>query len=93
MGIISSCITWIVFGLVAGAIARYLVPGRQPMGLFETFGLGVLGSLAGGFVAWLFAGGFPLQSSGLILSVLGATAILAYRVYRQKPSTSDIRVS
>jgi uncharacterized membrane protein YeaQ/YmgE (transglycosylase-associated protein family) len=47
MGILS----WVVWGLVVGAIARLLLPGRQPVGLILTIVLGVVGSLAGGFVA------------------------------------------
>ncbi|SEH13756.1 GlsB/YeaQ/YmgE family stress response membrane protein [Thermoleophilum album] len=47
MGIIS----WIVWGLIVGAVARAVLPGRQPIGLLWTIALGVLGSLIGGFVA------------------------------------------
>lgn len=84
MGVIGAIISWIVFGLIAGAIARYLVPGPQPMTTFRTIALGIIGSLAGGFVAWLFVGGSPLQASGFILSIIGATAILAFYVHRKR---------
>jgi uncharacterized membrane protein YeaQ/YmgE (transglycosylase-associated protein family) len=47
MGIIS----WIIWGLLVGAIARFLRKGRQPIGLFWTLVLGVVGSLVGGFFA------------------------------------------
>jgi uncharacterized membrane protein YeaQ/YmgE (transglycosylase-associated protein family) len=47
MGIIS----WIVWGLFVGLIARFLLPGRQPIGFLWTIALGVAGSLIGGFVA------------------------------------------
>jgi uncharacterized membrane protein YeaQ/YmgE (transglycosylase-associated protein family) len=46
-----SLVTWVVWGLVVGAIARLLVPGRQALGLLWTLMLGVLGSLVGGLVA------------------------------------------
>ncbi len=47
MGIIS----WIVWGLFVGAIARLLLPGRQAIGLLWTIGLGIAGSIVGGFFA------------------------------------------
>ncbi|MGI5290974.1 GlsB/YeaQ/YmgE family stress response membrane protein [Nonomuraea polychroma] len=47
MGIIA----WIILGLVAGAAARMLVPGKDPQGLIITFALGIGGALLGGFVA------------------------------------------
>jgi uncharacterized membrane protein YeaQ/YmgE (transglycosylase-associated protein family) len=47
MGIIS----WIIWGLVVGLIARALLPGRQPIGLLWTIVLGVVGAVAGGFLA------------------------------------------
>ncbi|MEV1171420.1 GlsB/YeaQ/YmgE family stress response membrane protein [Nonomuraea sp. NPDC049784] len=47
MGIIA----WIILGLVAGLVARMLVPGEDPQGLIITFALGIAGALLGGFVA------------------------------------------
>ncbi len=47
MGIIS----WIIWGLFVGLIARLLLPGRQPIGFLWTIALGVAGSLIGGFIA------------------------------------------
>jgi uncharacterized membrane protein YeaQ/YmgE (transglycosylase-associated protein family) len=47
MGIIS----WIIWGLLVGVIARALLPGRQSIGLLWTIVLGVIGSIAGGFLA------------------------------------------
>lgn len=44
-------IAWIILGLVAGAVARMLVPGKDPQGLIITFVLGIAGALLGGFVA------------------------------------------
>jgi uncharacterized membrane protein YeaQ/YmgE (transglycosylase-associated protein family) len=70
-------LAWAVFGLIVGAIARLLVPGRQSMSLLLTMVLGVVGSLAGGFLAWLISGGAPLQASGWLMSTLGAVLVLA----------------
>ena len=68
---------WIVFGLIVGALGRLLVPGPQPLGWLGTIGLGVAGSFAGGFLAYLIRGGEPFQPSGFLMSLLGAVIVLA----------------
>lgn len=73
MGLVS----WIVVGLIAGALARFLVPGRDPLGCLGTILLGMVGSLVGGFLANIvFGGRTDLTRSGLIGSVVGAILIL-----------------
>ena len=69
---------WIVFGLIAGAIARLLMPGRQPMGLILTTVLGIVGSFVGGAIGNIFQGASPLDPSpaGWIGSIAGAFLIL-----------------
>jgi uncharacterized membrane protein YeaQ/YmgE (transglycosylase-associated protein family) len=71
-------LVWLVFGLVVGAIARFLVPGRQPMGLLGTILLGVAGSFLGGVLSNLLFGGaiFALHASGFIGSLIGAILLL-----------------
>jgi uncharacterized membrane protein YeaQ/YmgE (transglycosylase-associated protein family) len=70
---IGSIIVWIVFGLVIGAIARLLYPGRQPIGIVMTIVLGIVGSLIGGFISWVFTGpGEPFHAAGWIMSIVGA---------------------
>jgi uncharacterized membrane protein YeaQ/YmgE (transglycosylase-associated protein family) len=75
-----SIIVFIIIGLLAGLIARALMPGRQAMGLIATALLGMAGSLLGGFVGSLLRGGdgnfFALNPAGLIMSVLGAMLVL-----------------
>jgi uncharacterized membrane protein YeaQ/YmgE (transglycosylase-associated protein family) len=69
---------WIVFGLVAGAIARLLMPGRQPMGIILTIVLGIIGSFVGGVIGNAFHGA-PLTEpapSGWIGSIVGALLVL-----------------
>jgi uncharacterized membrane protein YeaQ/YmgE (transglycosylase-associated protein family) len=44
-------ISWAIWGLVVGMVARLLIPGRQPIGIIWTIALGVVGALAGGFIA------------------------------------------
>ncbi len=77
-------IVLLLFGLVAGALARLLVPGRDPMGIGGTILLGIVGSFVGGFIAFLLFGNDieegALQPSGLIGSVIGAViALLIWR--------------
>ena len=74
-----SIILFVVFGIIAGFLARAIMPGKQSMGLVMTALLGIVGSFVGGFVGSLVSGGSVMQfnTSGLIGSVLGALAVLA----------------
>ena len=63
----------LIIGLIAGAIARFLVPGRDPMGILGTIVLGIVGSLLGGFLARLIGDN---DGVGLIGSVIGAIIVL-----------------
>lgn len=70
--------TWVVFGLIAGLIARAVMPGRQNMGFISTTLLGIGGSFMGGFLASVLRGGnwHVLQPSGFIGAVVGAIVLL-----------------
>lgn len=68
-----SILGWLVLGLVAGALARLLVPGRDPIGLIGTILLGIVGSLVGGFLADAL---FDDEAIGLFGSVIGAVLVL-----------------
>jgi uncharacterized membrane protein YeaQ/YmgE (transglycosylase-associated protein family) len=73
-------ITLIVVGLIAGALARLIVPGRQDMSIGMTIVLGIVGSFVGGFLGYVLfhkdgQDGF-FQASGLIGSVIGAVIVL-----------------
>lgn len=70
-------IGWMLFGLVVGAIARFIYPGRQDVGLLRTMLLGVAGSFVGGFLGYLLFGGSAFQASGWIGSILGSILVLA----------------
>jgi uncharacterized membrane protein YeaQ/YmgE (transglycosylase-associated protein family) len=77
-------IVLLIVGLIAGAIARLLVPGRDPMGVGGTILLGVIGSFVGGFLGYVIfhkdATQGALQPSGIIGSIIGAVlCLLAYR--------------
>jgi len=70
----------LIIGIVAGFLARLLVPGRDPMSFVQTLVLGILGSFLGGFLGWaIFGEDFDegaLQASGVIGSVIGAVLLL-----------------
>lgn len=82
----------LVIGIVAGFVARLLVPGRDALGFWGTVMLGIVGSFVGGFLGYiLFGVDFDegaLQASGIIGSIVGA--VIALLVYR---SMSRDRVS
>ncbi|NNM32798.1 MAG: GlsB/YeaQ/YmgE family stress response membrane protein [Gemmatimonadetes bacterium] len=74
----------VVLGLIAGAIAKLLMPGKDPGGLIITMFLGIAGSVVGGYLGQFLGltGGGPV---GLLGSVAGAMILLAgYRVMKKK---------
>ncbi|MFQ5529843.1 MAG: GlsB/YeaQ/YmgE family stress response membrane protein [Gemmatimonadota bacterium] len=75
-------ITWAVFGLVAGALAKWIMPGKDPGGLLVTMFIGIAGALAGGFLASLigFGGVTGFNIGSMATAVVGALVLLwAYR--------------
>jgi uncharacterized membrane protein YeaQ/YmgE (transglycosylase-associated protein family) len=71
-------ISWIVFGLIVGAVARAIMPGRQSMSIPMTVLLGIGGSFAGGTLSTLLFRGSEnyVQAGGWIMSILGALLVL-----------------
>lgn len=83
MGIIA----WIIFGLIAGAVAKLIMPGDDPGGIFVTILIGIAGALIGGFIATgLGMGGVDGFNLGsFFIAVLGAILLLwIYRVMRRR---------
>jgi uncharacterized membrane protein YeaQ/YmgE (transglycosylase-associated protein family) len=74
MGILS----WIVFGLIAGAIAKFLMPGEDPGGCVITIIIGVVGALLGGYLATMLGyggiSGFDFRS--FVIAVIGSILLL-----------------
>lgn len=74
MGILS----WILLGLIVGVLAKWIMPGDDPGGLFVTIGIGIAGAFVGGFLASLLgiatAGGFSL--GGIAVATGGALLLL-----------------
>ncbi|MDQ3990124.1 MAG: GlsB/YeaQ/YmgE family stress response membrane protein [Actinomycetota bacterium] len=76
-------IAWIILGLIAGAIAKLIMPGNDPGGIIVTILLGIVGALLGGWLASLVGQGTggPLSISSIIAAIVGALILLAiYRV-------------
>uniref|UniRef100_A0A7C2P3L1 GlsB/YeaQ/YmgE family stress response membrane protein n=1 Tax=Schlesneria paludicola TaxID=360056 RepID=A0A7C2P3L1_9PLAN len=73
-----SLLAWIVMGLLAGWLAKFVLPGRQPGGLIVTMIIGIVGAAIGGWIGtqlgWGSIAGFELRSLGL--AVLGAVVFL-----------------
>ena len=73
-----------LIGLVAGAIAKLIMPGRDPGGIIVTMLLGIAGSLVAGYLGRLLGWYQPGQGAGLIMSVVGAILLLAlYRLLKR----------
>jgi uncharacterized membrane protein YeaQ/YmgE (transglycosylase-associated protein family) len=81
-----SVIGWIVFGLIVGVVAKFLMPGRDPGGFVVTIGIGIVGALLGGFlgrVLGLYREGDPV---GFVMAVLGS--ILLLWIYRRTATST-----
>ncbi len=88
MGILS----WIIFGLIAGALAKFLFPGRDPGGCIVTILIGIGGAMVGGFIAtgmgYGKVTGFNLWS--FFIAILGSMALLAlYRAFSGGPGEEE----
>ena len=82
----------LVFGAIAGYLARLLVPGPDPLGFFGTVLLGIVGSFIGGFLGYVIfdkdLGEGAIQASGIIGSIIGAIiALLIWRAISGNRST------
>ena len=83
MGIIS----WIFLGLIAGALAKFLLPGKDPGGFFITILIGIVGGILGGFLGSLIGLG-KIESfdiGGLFIATIGAILLLiVYRLFTKR---------
>ena len=78
---------WIVFGLIAGVIAKLLMPGRDPGGFIVTILLGIGGALLGGFVGQALGFYQEGEAAGMIMAILGAVLLLGiYRMVARRPA-------
>jgi uncharacterized membrane protein YeaQ/YmgE (transglycosylase-associated protein family) len=67
---------WIIFGLIVGAIAKLVMPGRDPGGIIITMLLGVAGALLGGWIGQALGWYQPGQGAGFLMSLIGAIILL-----------------
>jgi uncharacterized membrane protein YeaQ/YmgE (transglycosylase-associated protein family) len=79
-------LSWLIFGLLVGYIAKLLHPGDEPVGYVPTLGIGVVGSFVGGAINYLIgSGSSPFEASGLLMSILGGVICCAgWRYYKLK---------
>jgi uncharacterized membrane protein YeaQ/YmgE (transglycosylase-associated protein family) len=78
MGIIG----WILFGLVVGVVAKFLMPGRDPGGFIITAALGIVGALVGGFVGQALGLYHEGEPAGFVMAVVGSIILLVlYRLF------------
>jgi uncharacterized membrane protein YeaQ/YmgE (transglycosylase-associated protein family) len=74
-------LVWILFGLVVGVVAKFIMPGRDPGGFVLTIVLGIVGAVVGGWLGRVLGLYRPGEVAGFIMAVVGAIVILAlYRV-------------
>jgi uncharacterized membrane protein YeaQ/YmgE (transglycosylase-associated protein family) len=69
-------IGWIIFGLIVGAIAKLLMPGRDPGGFIITIALGIAGALLGGFIGRALGWYQENEPAGFLMSLVGAVLLL-----------------
>jgi uncharacterized membrane protein YeaQ/YmgE (transglycosylase-associated protein family) len=67
---------WMIFGLIVGAIAKLVMPGRDPGGILVTMALGIAGALVGGFLGRALGWYGPNDGAGFLVSFLGAVLLL-----------------
>lgn len=83
-------LSWVLLGLIAGALAKFLVPGRDPSGCLITIVLGIAGAFVGGLIATALGWGAPVSPTldfrSLGLATLGAAILLVLgRFVRRRP--------
>lgn len=73
---------WILFGLVVGALAKLVMPGRDPGGIIVTMLLGIAGAVLGGFIGRTLGFYGEGEAAGFLMSLLGAIVLLVlYRMF------------
>ena len=78
-------VTWIIIGLLAGAIAKLLTPGRDPGGCLVTMVIGILGAVLAGFLGQQLGWYAPGEGAGFLAAILGAVLILLlYRLVARR---------
>jgi uncharacterized membrane protein YeaQ/YmgE (transglycosylase-associated protein family) len=78
-------LAWIIIGLLAGMIAKFLTPGRDPSGCLVTMIIGIAGALLAGFLGQAIGWYGPGEGAGFLAAIVGAVLILlAYRTFARR---------
>lgn len=65
-------LTWMIYGLIVGSLAKFFHTGPDPLGFFPTIGIGIAGSYIGGMINWLLGWGESMfEPSGILMGVVG----------------------
>jgi uncharacterized membrane protein YeaQ/YmgE (transglycosylase-associated protein family) len=76
---------WILFGLIVGALAKLVMPGRDPGGIIVTMLLGIAGAVLGGFAGRALGFYGPNEAAGFLMSFVGAVLLLwMYRMFARR---------
>ena len=76
---------WAIFGLIVGALAKLVMPGRDPGGIIVTMLLGIVGAVVAGYLGQAMGLYGPDEPAGFFMSLLGAMALLfVYRLATKK---------
>lgn len=81
---------WILFGLIAGVIAKLVMPGRDPGGFIITILLGIAGAFLGGFLGRALGFYGEGEPAGMLMAILGAIILLA--IYRMAVGRRTVRL-
>jgi uncharacterized membrane protein YeaQ/YmgE (transglycosylase-associated protein family) len=82
-----SVLGWMLFGLIVGVIAKLVMPGRDPGGIFVTMLIGIVGAVLGGFLGRAIGLYQPGEAAGFFVATLGAVLLLfIYRKAFQRPA-------
>jgi uncharacterized membrane protein YeaQ/YmgE (transglycosylase-associated protein family) len=80
---------WAIFGLIVGALAKLLMPGRDPGGIIVTMLIGIVGAVLGGWVGQAVGMYGPEEPAGFIMSLLGAIVLLMlYRMFTRRSTVT-----
>lgn len=71
-----SVLAWMLFGLIVGLIAKLVMPGKDPGGIFVTMLIGIVGALLGGFLGRAIGWYQPGEAAGFFVATLGAIVLL-----------------
>ena len=76
-----SILGWIIFGLIVGALAKLVMPGRDPGGIMVTIVLGIVGAVLGGWLGRAIGWYGPNEAAGFVMALIGALILLGlYRL-------------